>query len=153
MGLITFLGLCTPTWCYVRDGVGWGRMGLITFLGACTPTWCYVRDAWGGVGCCYVDVTLIEYVVALAHTKKKLEQMEANRFCPKRQMPWRNQRKSLEVGAKLPVEARCFHHKFHFGRTSHMLVAELRKDSSKPFGHGISWINRHFHFFPGVVTK
>ena len=24
MGLIAFLGTCTPTWCYVRDGVGWG---------------------------------------------------------------------------------------------------------------------------------
>ena len=74
MGLITFLGTCTPTCCYVRDGVGWGGannvpwhlrtnmmlgwrwggvwwgvMGLITFLGTCTPTWCYVRDGvgWG----------------------------------------------------------------------------------------------------------
>ena len=34
--------------------------------------------------------------------------MEANPFCPKRQIPWRNQRKSLGVGAKLPVE-------FHLG--------------------------------------
>ena len=34
--------------------------------------------------------------------------MEANPFCPKRQNPWRNQRKSLGVGAKLPVE-------FHLG--------------------------------------
>ena len=56
------------------------------------------------------DVMLIEYVVMLAHTPKKktLEQMEANPFCPKRQIPWRNQRKSLGVGAKLPVE-------FHLG--------------------------------------
>ena len=88
------------------------------------------------------DVTLIDYVVTLAHTKK-LEQIEANRFCPKRQIPWRNQRTSLEVGAKLPVEAKYFHQKFHFGRTSQMLVAE-----------GISWINRHFQtVFPGVVKK
>ena len=29
-----------------------------------------------------------------------------------------------------------------------MLVADLRKDVSKPFGHGISWINKHFHSFP-----
>jgi hypothetical protein len=49
------------------------------------------------------DVALIEYVVALAHTKK-FEKMEANRFCSKRQIPWRNQRKSSEAGAKLPVE-------------------------------------------------
>jgi len=27
---------------------------------------------------------------------------------------------------------------FHLGRTSQMLVAELRKDASKPFGHEIS---------------
>ena len=52
VGLITFLGLCAPTWSYVRDEVGWDQMGLITFLGTCTPTWCYVRDGvgWGGVG-------------------------------------------------------------------------------------------------------
>ena len=29
-----------------------------------------------------------------------------------------------------------------------MLVAESRKDASKPCGHGISLINKHVHFFP-----
>ena len=36
------------------------------------------------------DVALIEYVATLAHTKK-VDKMEANRFRPKRQTPWRNQ--------------------------------------------------------------
>ena len=30
--------------------VGWDGMGLIAFLGTCTPTWCYIRDGWGGMG-------------------------------------------------------------------------------------------------------
>ena len=35
-----------------------------------------------------------------------------------------------------------------------MFVAELRKDAFKPFGHGISYINKHFQtFFPKVLTK
>jgi len=29
-----------------------------------------------------------------------------------------------------------------------MLVAELRKDASKPFGQGIFSINKHFQIFP-----
>jgi len=86
------------------------------------------------------------------HIPKKVKKWKPIAFA--QQIPWRNQRKSLEEGAKLPVEAKCFHHKFHFGRTSQMLVAELRKDASKPFGHGISWANRHFQtFFPGMVKN
>ena len=57
--------------------------------------------------------------------QQQLETMEANRFCPKRQIPWRNQRKSLEVDAKLPVEAKCFHHKFHSGWQK-MIVSPAR---------------------------
>ena len=35
-----------------------------------------------------------------------------------------------------------------------MLVAELRKDAFKPFGHGISWTSMHFQtFFPGVESS
>ena len=34
-------------------------------------------------------------------------------------------------------------------KNSPKLVAELRKDASKPFGHENSWINMHFQtFFP-----
>ena len=43
---------------------------------------------------------------------------------------------------------------FHLGITSQMLVAELRKDASKPFGDENSWINTHFQtVFPNVVNN
>ena len=64
VGLITFLGTCTPTWCYVRDGMGWGGANVPWHLrtnmmlrwrwggvgwGTCTPTWCYVGDGVDGM--------------------------------------------------------------------------------------------------------
>ena len=51
--------------------MGWGGVGLVTFLSTCTPTWCYVGDGmgWGGADgtCRYADVTLMEHVATLAH--------------------------------------------------------------------------------------
>ena len=32
--MLTFMWNCTHTWCYVRDGVGWG--GMLTFMWSCT---------------------------------------------------------------------------------------------------------------------
>ena len=61
------------------------------------------------------DVMLIEYDVMLAHTqqKKHLNKVEANPFCPKRSNPMEEPKKIVgSVGAKLPVEAKCFHHTY-----------------------------------------
>ena len=43
--------------------VGWGRVGLIALLGTCTPTWCYVRDGvgWGMCLACYACTCLARY--------------------------------------------------------------------------------------------
>jgi DNA-binding PucR family transcriptional regulator len=51
------------------------------------------------------DGMLIGYVATLAHTQKLEKWKGSQSLLPKKTIPWRNQRKSLEVGAKLPVEA------------------------------------------------
>ena len=65
------------------------------------------------------DVALIEYVVALAHTKK-FEKMEANRFCSKKTNPMEEPKKIVRSGCEASSGNQCFHHKFHFGRSSQL---------------------------------
>ena len=62
--------------------------------------------------------------------------------------------KPLEVGAKLPVEAKCSHHKFHFGRTSQNACGRVEKKMLlSRLGMGFLRSTGISNFFPGVEKK
>jgi len=90
------------------------------------------------------DVTFIEYVVTLAHTKKNLKTWTPIAFAQKDKSPGGTNENRWKWARSFQWRQNAsITDKFHFGRTSQMLVAE-----------GISWINRHFQtVFPGVVKK
>ena len=83
------------------------------------------------------DVMLIEYDVMLAHTQQK---KHLNKWKP---IPFAQKTNPMEEPKNIVGSGREASSGVPF-RNSQVLAAELRKDASKPFGHGIFWINRHF---------
>jgi hypothetical protein len=49
--LLLYTSMLCKVW-FGHATAGWGGVGFITSLGTCTLTWCYVRDGmgWGGAG-------------------------------------------------------------------------------------------------------
>ena len=101
------------------------------------------------------DVTLIEYVVTFAHTPKKTTTWNngSQSLLPKKTNPMEEPTKIVGSGREASSGGKMLPSQVPFWKNFPNACGRVEKDASKPFGRGISCINRHFQTFFSACLK